>query len=207
MIETIIPRTVTPVRWQLTADPDLSDEEFSEICRANPDLRVERSAKGAIIIMSPAGAESSRRNLKLGRIVDAWAERDGSGFVFDSSGGFTLPNGAIRSPDVSWVRRTRWAALTPPQKAGFPPLCPDFVVELRSPTDRLRTVQLKMEEYMASGAVLGWLIDPQARTVHVYRPDRPVERLEGPAEIRGDPELPGLVVDLATVWEPDSTVV
>jgi len=203
MLQTIIPPTIRTARWQLAPDPALSDEEFLEICRANPDMRVERTAEGAIIIMPPVGAETSQRNADLVVQVGAWSKRDGTGHLFDSSGGFTLPNGATRSPDASWIRRERWATLTPAQKAAFPPLCPDFVIELRSPSDRLPTVQLKMEEYMANGAVLGWLIDPLTRSVDVYRPDRLVERLERPAELRGDPELPGLVVDLAGVWESE----
>lgn len=200
MNETIIPRTITVVRWRLIPDGGLSDDAFLAICQANPDMRVERTAKGAIIIMPPAGAESSRLNLKLGAVIEAWAERDGTGVAFDSSAGFALPNGAIRSPDVAWVRRTRWDALTQAQRSGFPPLCPDFVVEIRSPTDRPRHLRLKMDEYVASGTLLGWLIDPRARTVEVYRPGRPVERLDRPFDVRGDPELPGLVVDLRALW-------
>jgi Uma2 family endonuclease len=204
MLAPIIPKTVTPARWQLLPEPKMTDEDFLALCQANPDMRLERTAEGAVIIMPPAGAESSERNADLTVQVGAWSKRDGTGRTFDSSGGFTLPNGAIRSPDVAWVRRERWDTLTPAQKAGFAPLCPDFVIELRSGSDRLRNVQRKLEEYIANGATLGWLIDPQTRTVHVYRPDRPVEKIERPSEIRGDPELPGLVVDLAGVWDPDA---
>ena len=204
MLEPIIPNTVTQARWQLLPEPEVTDEEFLMLCQANPDMRLERTAEGAIIIMPPAGAESSERNADLTYQVVAWSKRDGTGRIFDSSGGFTLPNGAIRSPDVAWVRGERWDRLTPAQKAGFAPLCPDFAIELRSATDRLRSVQLKLEEYIANGTQLAWLIDPQTRTVHVYRPDRLVEKLDHPAEIRGDPELPGLVVDLVGVWEPDA---
>lgn len=204
MIETIIPNTIAPVRWQLLPDPKISDEDFLVLCQANPDMRLERTAEGAIIIMPPAGAETGRTNADLAFQVVAWAKRDGTGQTFDSSSGFTLPNGAIRSPDVAWVRGERWDRLTPAQKAGFAPLCPDFAIELRSPTDRLRSVQGKLEEYIANGAQLAWLIDPQTLTVHVYRPGRPVEKIERPAEICGDPELPGLVVDLAEVWDSDA---
>jgi Uma2 family endonuclease len=203
MLETIIPRTVNLARWQLLPEPEMSDEDFLALCQANPDMRLERTAEGVVIVMPPAGAETSRKNLNLAFQVVAWAQRNGTGETFESSGGFTLPNGAIRAPDVAWIRRERWDTLTSAQQAGFAPLCPDFVIELRSATDRLRNVQLKLEEYIANGALLGWLIDPQTRTVNVYRLGRPVETLDRPTEIRGDPELPGLMVDLAQVWGLD----
>ena len=131
-----------------------------------------------------------------------WADQDGSGVVFDSSTGFELPSGAIRSPDVAWVKRARLAALTPEQKERFLPLCPDFVIELRSPSDRLALLQEKMSEYASNGAQLGWLIDPTTRRVFVYRPELEPEVLQDPLVLRGGPALPGFVLTLQPIWEP-----
>ena len=132
----------------------------------------------------------------------AWARADGTGVTFDSSTGFELPNGATRSPDVAWVRRTRLSTLTAEQKERFLPLCPDFVIELLSPSDSLSLTQEKMDEYVATGTELGWLIDPAQRRVHVYRPGVAIEHLDRPSALHGDPILAGLVLDLAPVWEP-----
>jgi Uma2 family endonuclease len=132
---------------------------------------------------------------------DAWVRADGTGKGFDSSAGFTLPTGAKRSPDCSWIRLLRWEALTPAQRRRFAPICPDFVVELRSPSDSLDVLKGKMEEYLENGALLGWLIDPAKRKVRVYRPGQPAVCLEDPARIAGDPVLPGFVLDLAEVWD------
>jgi Uma2 family endonuclease len=173
---------------------------FEELCRWNPELRLELTAEGVLIIMPPAGGGSSNRNWTMNGEFYLWAKGDGSGIGFESSGGFVLPNGAKRSPDLSWVRRDRWEALTEEEREKFLPLCPDFVVELRSPSDRLRTVQEKMEEYIANGAQLGWLIDPLERKVHVYRPSMPVEILEEPQQVSGDPLLPGFILKLSDVW-------
>jgi Uma2 family endonuclease len=134
--------------------------------------------------------------------LDAWAENDGSGIGFDSNGGFILPNGAMRSPDAAWVRRERLANLTAEQKQRFLPLCPDFVIELRSPSDPLSTIQAKMREYTENGARLGWLIDPEERKVHVYKPNEPVEVLGNPDKLSGEPALPGFVLGLKPIWEP-----
>jgi Uma2 family endonuclease len=177
----------------------LSDDELFELCARNPSLRIERTAAGEIIVMSPTGAQTGRRNFALNGILYAWAARDGTGVGFDSSTGFILPNGAQRSPDAAWVKRERWEALTPEQRERFAPLCPDFVVELRSPSDALPDLQAKLEEYVACGAKLGWLIDPDARRAWVYRPGRPVEAVEDARTLSGDPELPGLRVDLAAL--------
>lgn len=182
--------------------PDLSEREFVALCAANPDLRFERTSQGDILIMPPAGGESGFRNLGIGAALYAWSRADGSGAAFDSSTGFRLPNGATRSPDAAWLRRVRLEGLTPEEKRRFLPLCPDFVIELRSPIDRLVDLQAKMEEYLANGLRLGWLIDPDTRVVAVYRPTQPVERLDHPARIAGDPELPGFELDLGEVWEP-----
>ncbi len=179
-----------------------TDDELFELCARNPELRIERDAKGDLIVMTPAGAGSSHRSLEVATALGTWAKRDGSGIAFDSSGGFILPNDSMRSPDASWVVRSRLADIPPDAREKFLPLCPDFVVEIKSPSDRLATLQAKMEEYRDNGARLGWLIDPHARRVHVYRPGREAEALEAPETVSGDPELPGFVLDLEPVWAP-----
>jgi Uma2 family endonuclease len=177
----------------------LDDDELLELCAMNRDLRIERTKEGELIIMSPTGGETGRRNFALIGQLAAWVARDGGGIGFDSSTGFILPNGAERVPDAAWVRRERWDALTPEQRRKFVPLCPDFVVELRSSSDDLAELQAKMEEYLSCGARLGWLIDADARRVLVYRPGRAVEALDDAATVAGDPELPGLVLNLAAL--------
>jgi Uma2 family endonuclease len=174
----------------------LTDEEFEKFCAQNPELRIEMTSEGTMIIMLPVTPEGSHRNFKLTGRFAVWAEADGSGVGFESSAGFTLPNGAKRSPDVSWMRKERWDALTPEQRNEFTHICPDFVVELRSKTDRLRTLQAKMKEYIANGAQLGWLIDPIRHQVHVYRADSSVEILDHPQSISGDRVLAGFVLKL-----------
>ena len=181
---------------------DMSDEEFFEFCQTNSELRIERTAQGDLIIMPPTGGETSSRNSKLTMQLTAWAEKDGTGVSFDSSGEFVLPNGATRSPDASWVTRKRLAKLTSEQKKRFLPLCPDFVIELRSPSDGLAAIKEKMEEYIANGAQLGWLIDTQNRQVHIYRPDDEAECLDNPQTLSGNPLLPGFTLDLRGIWEP-----
>src|SRR5919109_3496837 len=163
----------------------MSDHEFFELCQLNQDLRIERTSEGDLIIMPPTGGETGRRNFILTVIFGEWVARDGTGIGFDSSTGFTLPNGAKRSPDLAWVKRSRWEALTQEQREEFPPLCPDFALELRSPSDALATVQAKMREYLDNGAQLGWLIDPIDSRVYVYRSGAPVECLDNPQAISG----------------------
>lgn len=153
-------------------------------------------------MMSPAGGEIGNRNALLTMMLGNWTRQNGEGIAFDSSTGFILPNGATLSPDVAWVRRSRLAQLTPAQKQKFLPLCPDFVAELRSPTDRLVDLQAKMEEYRQNGARLGWLIDPIERQVFVYRPQQEIVHLQEPACIVGDPELPGFTLELQEIWKP-----
>ncbi|HZS05151.1 MAG TPA: Uma2 family endonuclease [Blastocatellia bacterium] len=178
----------------------MSDNEFFDFCQRHPDLRIERTSEGDLIIMPPTGGETGRSNFKLTTYFGNWVETDRTGEGFDSSTEFILPNGAHRSPDVSWVRRERWEALTAEEREKFPPLCPDFVIELRSKTDRLRPLQEKMEEYIENGARLGWLIDPLERKVWVYRPNAAVECLDHPSTVSGDPELPGFVLPLGRIW-------
>jgi len=181
--------------------PDLSEEDFFQLCAANPDLRPERTAEGEIVIMAPAGGASGNRNFNIVGALFAWAQRDGRGKGFDSLTGFRLPNSAVLGPDAAWVRRERLAALSAEQLERFLPLAPDFVIELRSPSDRLPVVEAKMAEYVDNGVRLGWLIDPCERTVKVYRPGRDTEQLNAPERIVGDPELPGFMLDLAEVWK------
>lgn len=181
---------------------DMSADQFFDFCQSNRDLRIERTADGDVLIMSPTGGRTSQRNAEIVAQLQTWARRNRVGAVFDSSGGFTLPNGAIRSPDAAWVQRARIAALTDEQQEKFLPLCPDFVVELLSPADHLPTVRGKMQEYVANGTRLGWLIDPEHRRVEVYRLDAAVERLDNPATLSGGSVLAGFELDLAGIWEP-----
>jgi Uma2 family endonuclease len=179
---------------------DLSEDQFFAFCQLNGDLRIERNAEGELLIMPPAGGDTSDRNSEINMQLRMWAKRDGSGVVFDSSGGFRLPNRAVRSPDASWMLRSRYEQIPAAERRVFVPACPDFVLELRSPSDRLQTLQAKMREYLANGARLGWLLDPESRRVYVYRPDRPVERLDDPATLVGDPVLVGFVLNLHEIW-------
>ncbi len=181
----------------------LTPVQFYDMCRANPDLDLEMSAEGEIIIMPPAGGETSSRNAKLIARLVVWAEEDGTGIAFDSSGGFELRDGSVRSPDAAWILKSRLAHLTSQQRERFLPLCPDFVAELRSPTDALETLQDKMAEYIANGARLGWLLDPFDRRVYVYRPDAKVEVRNNPERLSADPVLPGFTLELARIWDPD----
>ncbi len=193
-----VPERLFRLRW-----PPAVEEEgaFLDLCRANPDYRIELNANGEIEIMPPTGILAGHRNMKIARALDEWAEEEGSGVAFDSSTGFHLPDGANRSPDASWVRRERLAELTEGEKQGFAPMVPDFVVELLSPSDTLKGCQAKMEEYRANGVGLGWLIDPESRLVLVYRPGEPVQECAGLDSLSGDPELPGFRLELAPIWE------
>lgn len=181
---------------------EMDDEQFFAFCQQNSDLRIERTAEGDLIVMPPAGWETGNRNAGITSQLWAWAQRDGTGAVSDSSTGFILPNGATRSPDAAWVRLSRLRELTPQQKARFLPLCPDFVIELCSPSDSLPVLQAKLEEYLANGTRLGWLLDAPNRRAYVYRPGAEVEQLDYPPTLSGEPELPGFVLDLTLVWEP-----
>jgi Uma2 family endonuclease len=191
-----------PLSVEMGPSLRLGDDELFQLCVRNPELRLERNAEGDLIVMTPVGGESSFHNAVVSAALVRWALEDGGGRPFDSSGGFLLPNGSMRSPDAAWVRRARLDELPREVKTRFLPLAPDFVVELRSPSDDLRDLQAKMEEYRECEVRLGWLIDPEERRVQVYRPGRPVEILEDPTEIRGDPELPGFILDLTEVWQP-----
>lgn len=200
MTVAILPCAEGRLALNLSPWPDLSDAGFAQLCAANPDLRLERTAEGEIVIMAPTGWEAGQRNAAVTAVLHAWAHGDGSGLVADSSTGFRLPDGAILSPDVAWLRRERLQGLSAAEREGFLPLAPDFVVELSSSSDRPAELQAKMAAYIANGVRLGWLIDPYARTVTAYRPEVEPRRLEGVGHIAGDPELPGFVLDLEALW-------
>jgi Uma2 family endonuclease len=179
---------------------DLTDDQFFEFCQINRDLRIERTATGELLIMPPTGSETGGSNFELSGQLFIWTKQDGTGRGFDSSTGFTLPNGATVSPDISWVKLERWNTLSALQKTKFAPIAPDFVVELRSKSDTLKDLQDKMQQYMNNGVKLGWLIDRKQRRVYVYRPGVPVEQLDNPETVSGSPELPGFVLKLGEIW-------
>lgn len=187
---------MTAITLDLHSIVDLTNEQFYQLARANPDIKIERNAEGKIIVMPPTGGRTGNRNTKLTQRLANWTDADGTGIAFDSSTEFSLPNGGDRSPDASWVRLERWEALTAEEQDGFPPICPDFVVELRSITDSLKELQNKMKEYLASGLRLGWLIDPKNQRVEIYRQGQDVEVLQSPTTLSGEDVLPGFVLDL-----------
>jgi len=179
----------------------LANEQFFDFCQVNRELRIERTASGDYEIMAPTGGQTSCRNSRLTMLLTIWAEQEGSGVVFDSMGGFILPNGAMRSPDASWVKRERLVKLTPEQKQGFLPLCPDFIIELRSPSDSIKSLQDKMQEYRENGASLGWLIDPKDRRVFIYQPAKEVIIQDSPEFLTADDVLTGFRLDLKKIWD------
>jgi Uma2 family endonuclease len=191
---------MTAVIVKLRPILNLTDEQFYQLCQNNSELRFERTANGDLMIMPPTGSETGKRNFSLLGQIWSWVEKDGSGVGFDSSTGFKLPSGANRSPDVAWIRLDRWNALTAEQQEGFAPIAPDFVVELRSRTDALESLQAKMQEYISSGVRLGWLIDPQTRRVEIYRSGRDVEVLESPTTVSGADVLPGFALELGQIF-------
>ncbi len=178
----------------------LTDDQFYELCRKNPDVKFERNVKGELIIMSPTGGETGNRNVEIAADFVIWNRQTKLGKVFDSSTGFKLPNGAERSPDVAWIKQERWDTLTPQQKEKFPPIAPDFVLELMSPSDTLQKTQAKMQEYRDNQVKLGWLIDRKTRRVEIYRLGQEVEVLESPTELSGEDVLPGFVLNMQIVW-------
>jgi Uma2 family endonuclease len=177
------------------------NDQFFDFCQVNKELRIELTAQGDCEIMAPTGGSTSWRNSRLITQLSVWADLEGSGVVFDSSGGFVLPNGAIRSPDVSWVKRTRLLTLTEIQKQRFLPLCPDFVIELRSPSDSMKNLQDKMQEYSENGASLGWLIDPEAQQVLVFQPKTAILLLDKPQFLLTDNLLTGFSLDMQKLWD------
>lgn len=179
---------------------ELTDEQFFQLCQANPEVRFERTAQGELIIMPPTGSGTGSRNFNLNTQLGIWTEQDGTGIGFGSSTGFKLPNGADRSPDAAWIERSRWDALSFEEQERFAPIAPDFVVELKSRTDNWQTLQARMQEYIDNGVRLGWLIDPIARIVEIYRSGQAVERLEAPETLSGENVLPGFVLNLQRIF-------
>lgn len=178
----------------------VTHEQFQQIAAVNRDLRLERTATGELIIMAPTGSDTGYRNQDMSGQLWLWNRQTKLGVVFDSSSGFKLPNGADRSPDASWVKLERWQTLTPKEQEGFAPLCPDFVVELRSKSDNMEPLREKMREYIANGARLGWLIDRKNQKVEIYRQNQDVEILNNPSTLSGEDILSGFVLDLTDVW-------
>ncbi|HEY9808960.1 MAG TPA: Uma2 family endonuclease [Halomicronema sp.] len=178
----------------------LTDDEFFEFCQTNRDWRIEKSASGEILIMAPTGSGTGKRNFSLAVQFGNWVERDGTGYGFDSSTGFTLPNGAIVSPDVAWIKVEKWNALSEELQETFAPIVPDFVIELKSRSDSLSDLKEKMQQYIDNGVSLAWLIDAAKRQVYVYSATVPVVVLNEPASVSGEPVLPGFVLDLQSIW-------
>lgn len=179
---------------------ELTDDEFLKFCQQNPDLRIESTATGALVVMPPTGGGSGKRNADLTTDVTLWNRQTELGVVFDSSTVFKLPNGARRSPDVAWITNDRWNALTLEEQERFPPIAPDFVIELRSRTDEIEDLEAKMQEYIENDVRLGWLIDPITRQVKIYRQGQSIETLENPATLSDETVLPGFVLDLSRIF-------
>lgn len=192
---------MTPLTLKLKPVLELTHEQFEQICISNPDLRLECTSKGELILMSPTGRETGGKNSSLTGQLWFWNHQTKRGKTFDSSTGFQLPNSATRSQDAAWIAQERWEALPREQCRKFAPICPDFVVELRSPTDDIEPMRAKMHEYVENGCRLEWLIDPETQRVEIYRYDRPPEVLEKPEALSAEPILPGFTLDLAEIWE------
>ncbi|BAY15787.1 hypothetical protein NIES21_16060 [Anabaenopsis circularis NIES-21] len=191
---------MTAITLNLNSIIQLTREQFYQLCEENPDLKLERNAQGELIIMPPTGGETGKSNSNVNAQIWFWNDQNQLGEVFDSSTGFTLPNGADRSPDVSWVAKSRWDALTKEQKEKFIPLCPDFVIEILSPNDSLKKTQNKMQEYIENGCRLGWLINRKQQEVEIYRLGKDVEILKSPQILSGEDVLPGFVLTMQKIW-------
>jgi Uma2 family endonuclease len=184
----------------LSAIAVLTDDQFDTLCANNPDIKFERTPQRELVIIAPTGGETGKDNAKLTARFVIWNEDADLGVVFDSSTCFRIPGGGDRSPDVAWVEKSRWEALSPDLRRKFPPICPDFVLELLSPSDNPQTVRAKMQEYLSCGAKLGWMLNPEDQQVEIYRPNEPVKVLNAPARLSGEPVLPGLVLQLDWLW-------
>ena len=196
------PGPFVPIVLRLDPIVQLTDSQIEALSSINEILRIERNAQGDLELQYLRPTVNGYRNAKISTQLHFWTEENGSGVAFGSSVGFTLPNSALRSPDASWILKSRLAELTDEEKNGFPPISPDFLIELRSETDNLSIVRRKMDEYMVNGARLAWLVDTVEYRVYVYRPGAEMEILERPQTLSGDPELPGFVLDLQPIWEP-----
>ena len=192
----------TPIIIRLAPVIELTEEQFVQFCAINREIRIERTASGELELMSPTYSDTGARNAEVTAQLGQWSRQDGTGIAFDSSAGFRLPNGAMRSPDSSWISKSRLAELSDEERRGFFAICPYFVVELRSDSDSLAALLDKMAEYMDNGTRLGWLLDPRDRRVYVFRPDATVEILETPDKLPADPELPGFSLDMRNIWNP-----
>jgi Uma2 family endonuclease len=199
-MQVVLPDVETRATFEIRAERPMDEEEFFEFCAKNPELRIERNVKGEIIIMPPAGAETGFRNSDLTAQLANWSKRDGRGRAFDSNAEYILPDGAALSPGASWVQSSRLVQFTKEQKRRFLPICPDFVVELISPTDRLPKAQAKMRDWIDNGATLGWLIDADRRTVYVYRPGREPEELRDIDSLLGEGIVEGFRLELGEIW-------
>jgi Uma2 family endonuclease len=188
-----------PIR--LRPDTPMSDDEFMRFCAANEPMRFEREPNGEILVMTPSGSRTSRINSQITYLLTAWAQEDARGVSFDSNGGFGLPDGSVRAADAAWVALHRWQALTEEEQSGFAPICPDFVIELRSPSDKLPDLQAKMDQWIANGAELAWLIDPIEKSVTVYRPGQDPEHLAHPTSVQGTGPIAGFELVLSRIWE------
>lgn len=191
---------ISPLVLQLSPAIEMTDDQFFDFCQQNRDYRIERTAQGEMIIMPPTGSETGNRNFDLILQLGIWTRQNQKGIGFDSSTGFTLRNGAIKSSDAAWINLEKWHRLTPEQQQKFAPICPDFVVEIRSPSDNLKRLQDKLQDYIETGALLGWLIDRKHQQVYIYRPNQPVECLTKPTPLSEESVLPGFVLDLSTIW-------
>ncbi len=191
---------VTPMVLKFHPVITMTDEQLFDFCQLNKDLHIERKANGEIVIMSPTGSETEARNFDLIVQLGIWVKQYGTGVGFGSSGGFTLPNGAVLSPDAAWIKKTDWEAIPQEKRKKFAPICPEFVVELPSESDSLKVLQDKMEEYINNGTKLGWLIDRKERKVYIYRPEIAVEKLDNPSTLSGEDILSGFVLDLSSIW-------
>lgn len=196
----LVPPEILPMVLQMQPDVMMTDDQFFDFCQLNRDFRIERNVFGDLLIMSPTGSETDERNFDLIGQLWIWTKQNGTGVGFGSSGGFTLPNGAIKSPDAAWIQRSRWEAIPSEQRKKFAPICPEFVIELRSETDNLKLLQDKMQEYIDNGTELGWLIDRKQRKVFIYRSQLPVEELDHPLTLSGENVLPGFILDLSQIW-------
>ncbi|HEY9802395.1 MAG TPA: Uma2 family endonuclease [Leptolyngbyaceae cyanobacterium] len=199
-IQSPVATEIMPIVLKMQPSIVMTDDQFFDFCQLNDDFRIERNHLGDLLIMAPTGAETDERNFNLIVQLGIWTKQDGTGVGFGSSGGFTLPNGAVRSPDAAWIRKSRWEAIPGEQRKRFAPICPEFVVELRSETDSLKVLQEKMEEYIANGTELGWLIDRKQRKVFIYRPHQAVKELDNPSTLSDEDLLPGFVLDLSQIW-------
>lgn len=195
-----MPADEMPLTLELPDSLRMTDADFEEICRRNPDLRIEQDSEGNVIVMPSVNPTSGNKELRLGAQLLHWSDEDGTGIAFSSSTIFTLPNGAKRSPDASWMPLSRWESLSEAERNRFSRVCPEFVVELRSPSDRLEPLRQKLAEYIENGAALGFLIDPLEAKAYVYRPGKDVELLERPDALSAEPEMPGLVLELEKIW-------